>query len=217
MVIKKIKIGNFRNIESAEFKVSPKLNFFVGNNAQGKTNLVEAIYTAAFLKSFRTQNIEETIKENSSRATIEIEVNNQSVNNIINCSYDKKNKILTIDKKKPEYNKYYSLLNVVIFYPEEVNYLSNYPLFRRNLLDRSIFYSNFDYIYVYKKYVRCLKQRNSYLKKDSRDVDCWTDQLIAYGSEIVKERLLYIEKINNYFNSFNFKKINGENYYLNYS
>ncbi|NOY12443.1 MAG: hypothetical protein GXP51_01755, partial [Deltaproteobacteria bacterium] len=70
---------------------------------------------------------------------------------------------------------------------------------------------------IYKNYFRCLKQRNCFLKEKVSLKDCWKDQLIKYGSEIIKERIKYIEKINNFFSNSFFENLNSEKYFISYS
>jgi len=70
---------------------------------------------------------------------------------------------------------------------------------------------------IYRKYFRCLKQRNLFLKEDNNQNDYWLDQLIEYGSKIISERIKFINKINSFFKSDNFKKINSEEYFISYS
>ena len=217
MNIEKIIIKNFRNIKEADVHPGEKINFIIGDNAQGKTNFIEAIYTSALLKSFRTRNTIDLIKCDEKVANINIEILNNNSINKVNLNISNNFKTLKLNDKKPDSKQLYSYLNVIVFHPDEVNYISNYPLFRRNLLDRSIFYTKNNYIDIYKKYSRCLKQRNSYLKGSQSDNDCWKEQLIKYGAEIIRERLAYIDKINYFFASESFQKANQENYSLSYS
>ncbi|NOQ52432.1 MAG: DNA replication and repair protein RecF [Desulfuromonadaceae bacterium] len=216
MYIENISIKNFRNISDININPCKKINLIIGNNAQGKTNFIEAIYFTSLLKSFRTQKISELIREDEDSSYLKFEVINNKVNLNIEVYFNSHCKKLKINKKKAE-KYYFKYLNTVIFFPEEVNYINNYPMFRRNLLDRSIFYNDFDYINIYKKYYRCLKQRNTYLKNNHKENDCWKNQLIKYGSEIIRKRLNYIDKINNYFMSDLFIKTNKEEYLLSYS
>lgn len=214
MFIENIKIENFRNIENLYIDNFKKINFFIGNNAEGKTNIVESIYFSSFLKSFRTSRISDLIKDGYLKSTININIIDNKVNNNIYVQFDNKIKNLKVNSKKPDNYKY---INVIIFHPEETNYVTSYPMYRRNLIDRSIFYTDYNYINIYKKYFRCLSQRNSYLKNEKNFKDIWLEQLIYYGSIIIRKRLSYIDKINKYFSGDNFKKINLEKYFIKYS
>lgn len=217
MFIENIKLNNFRNIDKVNIDFSKKLNFIIGNNGQGKTNFVEAIYVSSFLKSFRTHKINNIIKIDKNYFNIKLNVLKNSVSNELSFYVSKNEKRILLNNKIPDRNNFYKFLNVVIFHPEEINYISSYPVFRRNLIDRSIFYTNYNYIDTYRKYFNCLKQRNSFLKKNINVYDSWLDQLIKYGSYIISERLNYIERINNIFNKSIYKNISKENYLISYS
>ncbi len=217
MQIKRMVLKNFRNIGSAELQPGSQINFLLGDNAQGKTNLVEAIYATAMLKSFRTRNSAEFIQDGEEQAVIGIELLNDQVSNRLNLVFTKNAKQLTINGKKPATNNYYQYINVIIFHPDEVNYISSYPAFRRNLLDRSIFYTDFNYIETYRNYTKCLKQRNAFLKSGSSGVDCWQEQLLGYGATIIQQRLKYIDRINEILKTGAFDKNCSETYALSYS
>lgn len=217
MQIENIHISQFRNIQKAQLEPGSKINFILGDNAQGKTNFIEAIYVAALLKSFRTRNTIDLIQQGKEYAILKFQVGCETIINTVNLTLDKQKKLLKINGKKPNSDQFFKHLNIVIFHPDEVNYICNYPIFRRNLIDRSIFYTNFEYIDVYRKYTKCLKQRNSFLKQESKGIDCWEDQLVKFGSLIISERLKYIKKINDYFSDENFFKTSGEHYHLVYS
>jgi DNA replication and repair protein RecF len=214
MFVDNLKLNNFRNFKKVSLEFNKKINVIIGKNAQGKTNIVEAIYISAFLKSFRTQKKTDLIKDGEDSLSIILNVIKDKVSNFINISIEKDNKSIRVNGKKLDDFKY---INVVIFHPEEINYINSYPVYRRNLIDRSIFYTNYSYIDLYKRYFRCLKQRNIYLKENINGHDLFKDQLIKYGAEIINERVKYIDKINKIFNSDKFNKINSEEYFITYS
>jgi len=214
MFIENITIHNFRNFKKEEISFNKNINFIIGDNAQGKTNLVESIYFPAFLKSFRSHKNLYLINKNNNFFNLKLTVNDNKVKNKINVYFSNNKKEIEVNGKKPEN---YNYLNVVVFYPDEVNFLTSFPSFRRNLIDKSIFYINNNYINIYRKYLRCLKQRNNFLKKKNKEDDIWKNQLIIYGSEIIKERIRYISKINKILDSEFFKTNNYEQYFLKYS
>ncbi len=194
MYIKNIEVKNFRNIEYCYLEPDKNINFICGLNAQGKTNLIESIYFSSIYKSFRTNLKTDLIKKNEDSFLIKIGViNNKVENNIKIILKRNKTKIITIDNQKNNNtNKY---INSIIYYPDEISYLKLYPSYRRNIIDRSIFFINNDYLNIFKKYLKCLKQRNFYLKNiDGPDI--WREQLIDYGSEIIVQRMDYLERIN---------------------
>jgi len=218
MYIKYLKIKNFRNINDCHIRPNKKLNFILGKNAQGKTNLIETIYYSSLFKSFRTNKNINLINKDSESFFIDINIINNNVNNKLKISLDKKNKKeIFINEKKPDNKNFYKILNSIIYFPDEISYLKNYPAYRRNLIDRSIFYINNNYINIYKKYKKCLKQRNIYLKFEDDNNDIWKDQLIEYAYSIIIERINYLERINIYFEALNKKTENKEKYSIKYN
>ncbi len=202
MEIEQIKIDNFRNIKNCYISPGKKINFIYGKNAQGKTNLIESIYYSSLLKSFRTNKKIDLINEGQDRFTINLKILNYKVRNNLFISQDKnKNKKIIINNKKPDNKNFYKILNCIIYFPDEISYLKAYPAYRRNLIDRSIFFINNEYINLYKKYLKCLKQRNAYLKSLENKKDVWKEQLIEYAYLIIIERINYIKKINSYFDN----------------
>ena len=218
MFIKRIKINNFRNINNSIIKPSEKINFIYGKNAQGKTNLIELIYYSSLYKSFRTNKSINLIAEKKNNFIIDMDIINNKVNNNLKISLDnKKNRKITIDNKKPDSKNFYKILNSIIYHPDEISYLKIYPIYRRNLIDRSIFYINNEYINTFKKYIKCLKQRNIFLKQINKENDVWKDQLIEYAYIIINERIKYIEKINFYFDNLSKKNKLKEKYSILYN
>ena len=212
MFVKDLKLNYFRNIENEIINPSEHINYFVGNNAQGKTNIVESIYYISLLKSFRTNNSIDLIKYGNERFSIEANINNNIRNNI-KIFYDrKKSRNILINNKKPEKYQFFKLLTCFLFFNDEINYLKFYPSYRRNFIDRSIFNLNKNYLDIIKNYNKCLKQRNAFLK-NIRSSDIWVEQLIEYGSLVVRERSDYIKRLNK---ELSYKKFT-EKYSVNYS
>ena len=217
MYIENIKIKNFRNIENCNIEPNKKINFIFGKNAQGKTNLIETIYYSSLFKSFRTNKNLNLINKEKDFFFIDIDIVNNKVNNKLKISLDKKNnKNIYVNEKKPADKNFYKVLNSIIYFPDEISYLKNYPAYRRNLIDRSIFYINNNYINIYIKYKKCLKQRNVFLKCNDNSNDIWKEQLVEYAELIITERINYIERINIYFNIINKSNNNKENYSIKY-
>lgn len=217
MQIKNIKINNFRNIKNCNINPGDKINFIYGKNAQGKTNLIESIYYSSLFKSFRTNRNIDLINETKEIFTINLKViNNKVINNLVISQDKNKNKKIIINNKKPDNKNFYKVLNCIIYFPDEISYLKAYPAYRRNLIDRSIFYINTEYINIFKKYIKCLKQRNIFLKSEKNEYDIWKDQLIEYAYLIIEERINFIEKINNYLNNLCNKNKIDENYSIQY-
>lgn len=217
MVIKQVSIKNFRNIEKCSISLDKKLNVIIGDNAQGKTNFLESIYFSNFYKSFRTKNNKNLIHSSSDGFTINLEVYSNYVSNNIQINYDRHDlKKIKLNNKSSNGKSIYSLLNVVFYYPAEINYLTLYPAHRRNLIDRSVFFVDTSYIELIKKYNKLLKQRNLFLKNGNFSYDPWVDQLIDLSAVIIKKRIEYSESINAIFIKIAEKEQAQETYSIKY-
>ncbi len=217
MYITNIKINNFRNIEKCEVCTDFKFNFIVGNNAQGKTNFLESIYLSNFYKSFRTKNIKDVININKDNSNINLTIKSNNCFNTLKVLIDKnKNKKIFLNNNNPKNKELYKVINSIIYYPSEINLLILNPNYRRNLIDRSIFFINNDYIETIKKYNKILKNRNAFLKESKYEFDPWLEQIIEISSFIIKERIEYIKRINVIFDKFYENKKTDEKYYINY-
>lgn len=202
MYIQEIKLQNFRNYEYEKIALCQGTNIFFGDNAQGKTNILEAIFISSLGKSFRTNKDKELIKENEEKAKVEITfIKDMRIEKIKLEIADKKifsvNEIIL--KKTSEI---IGKINVVLFTPEDINILKNEPLKRRRFLNIMISQLRPLYIHLLSQYNKVLEQRNNYLKQikyenKSRDnLDIWDEQLIKIGIRIFNYRKEFIEKIN---------------------
>jgi DNA replication and repair protein RecF len=198
MYISKIIIRYFRNIENLQFCPNNHFNIFFGKNAQGKTNILEAIYLLANLKSFRGAKNEDLIKHGQDNCYIDGSVFSNHVKREIKLEIYKNIKKPSIDNKKPNSaSEFFSYLRPVLFSPEEVFLLKGYPIGRRSLLDRAVFQASPVYFNKVVEYNRFLKQRNKLLKEGKKltETDPWTEGLVTAGVRVRLERKKYIERI----------------------
>ncbi|PLY04651.1 MAG: hypothetical protein C0622_02680 [Desulfuromonas sp.] len=217
MQIKNLIIKNFRNIIDCDLSANERINYLIGENAQGKTNFLESIYFINFYKSFRTNSVKDLINFKSDYLFICSSIKNDSLDNI-KISLDRSNnKKILLNNNKPDSFSVYNKINSIIYYPSEINYLILYPFFRRNLIDRSIFFIEIEYLNVIKKYNKILKQRNLYLKNPYGSYCPWNDQFIKLSLFIIKKRIFYIERINKILKYLCEKEGFGENYKIKYS
>lgn len=201
MYVKSINLINFRNYENIKVDLSPKLNLFLGNNAQGKTNLLESIYIAAIGKSYRATKDSELINFKKEKAYIGIEAETARGRRFIELKFQRDTrKIIRINKLVLE--KVAELagnINVVIFAPEDLNLVKSGPSERRAFLDTEIAQIKPRYRYNFIKYNKILFQRNRLLKNISRlsadQLDPWDLQLVGVGTEIILERVRFVEKL----------------------
>ena len=206
MYIKKIILSNFRNYEEQEIDLKNGINVFYGDNAQGKTNIIEAIFLCAFGRSFRTIKEKEliNINKNDCRVTINYEKEDRSGTISIYISDKKQIQINGIKIKK--LSELLGNINIVIFSPDDINILKGSPALRRRFLDMMIGQLKPNYVYNLNMYLKTLEQRNNYLKqikeknKPEDLLDIWDEKLIEYSEIIYNYRKEFIEKIINKIN-----------------
>lgn len=202
MIIVSIILNNFRNIKQLKLEPSNKFNFIVGKNAQGKTSIIESIYLATYLKSFRTSKNEDLINFEKKCANINITATNFQVNNTIDLYLTKDGKSVTINNKKPlSYSDFFNHLRPILFSPEEIILVKGSPSARRSLLDRAIFQSSVNFIDTTIQYNKFLRQRNRLLKegKDCFEIEPWTEGLIKSGTKVRISRINFIKRISSIF------------------
>ena len=165
MYIKKIILKNFRNYENQEIDVQNNLNIFYGNNAQGKTNILEAIFLCAFAKSFRTKKEEELIKFGKNNASVEIQYEKTDREGKINLEITDKKIFYTNGVKVKKLSELLGKINIVMFNPDNIEIIKDGPAKRRKFLDMLICQLKPSYIYNINLYAKTLEQRNIYLRQ----------------------------------------------------
>ena len=202
MWINKIKLNNFRNYNKEEIRLEKNINIFYGENAQGKTNIIEAIFLCSMGKSFRAKKDTEMILLNEENATIEIEFQKLDREGKIKIElYNKKNVYVNGIKIK-KLSELLGNINVVIFTPDDINILKGGPQNRRRFLDIMISQLKPNYMYNLNLYFKTLEQRNNYLRqireenKKEELLEIWDQKLAEYAINIYNYRKEFINKIN---------------------
>lgn len=204
MYISKIILENFRNYDKLELNIAEGLNIFIGNNAQGKTNVIESIYVSSIGKSFRTNIDREMIKMNELNSKIKIEYfKNDKVNMIDIIFEQEKTKQVKLNGiKLDKLSQVVGNVQTVLFSPDELQVLKQLPGVRRKFFDISISQTKPMYLYYILEYNKILKQRNALLKQMKYDrslidtIDIWNIKLINAGILLIENRTRYVEKIN---------------------
>ena len=203
MYIKKIKLENFRNYEKQKIEFDKNVNIIYGDNAQGKTNILEAIFLCSLGKSFRTNKDKELININKENANVEIEIQTTNREKKINLKIEEKKYFSINNISIKKMSELLGNIYVVLFTPEDIGILKNEPNKRRRFLNIMISQLKPNYVYLLNKYNKIMEQRNIYLKqikyenKTSDILDIWDQQLSEIGEKIYQYRKEFMEKINN--------------------
>jgi len=203
MWIKEIKLNNFRNYNFKEINLEKNINIFYGENAQGKTNIIEAIFLSSMGKSFRTNKDKELINFEKEKAIVEINFEKKDRDGKIKIEIENKKNIYLNGIKLKKLSELLGNINVVIFTPDDINILKGGPQNRRRFLDIMISQLKPNYMYTLNLYLKTLEQRNNYLRqikfenKDENLLDIWDEKLAEYAVIIYNYRVEFINKIKN--------------------
>lgn len=197
-----IYLKNYRNYLQEHLKFNRYLNIIVGKNAQGKTNLLEAIYILGTGISHRTNVNSELVNWDYNKFMIkgEAQINKQKFKLELSLKGRSKEAFINSNKLK-KINQLMEYLNVVIFAPEDLNLVKGSPSRRRDFINLEISQISSYYRNLLKEYKKVLKQRNNLLKDirdrraDSNNLAVWNQQLIKLGSKIIKKRLEALNKL----------------------
>lgn len=198
MRLTRLTLTQFRNFQQEEICPGERFNIIWGDNAQGKTNLLEAIYLLGHLKSFRTKKNSELIIQGKRQAGISAEIEKQGVRHTLAIRVEANERSCRLDGKNPGTTAaFLGYLQAVLFSPEEINLVRSYPAGRRALLDRAIFLTRPDYLPLARDYQRQLKQRNKLLKEGQGPavLKPWTDGLIKNGARLRRARIDYLQRL----------------------
>ena len=225
MYVKKLKLSGFRNYISEEFEFLPGTNILYGNNAQGKTNALEALYLFSIGKSFRTQQDRELINfgENFTKLSLEYEDKMRENEIEIAIRRDRKKQIKINDVPISKMGDLIGKLCVVLFSPDELNLTKGSPNARRRFLDIALSQMRPRYYHILKRYNKVLDQRNNLIKKlrfsqneAAKDtLSVWNEKLAEYGMAIIDYRKQFTEKLAEYAKTIH-KEISGEEFDIKY-
>lgn len=199
MNIESISLLNFRNHKNLNINFSPKLNFIYGNNAKGKTNILEAIYYFATTKSFRTSKDQLSISTWADTAVVQIVLKKSFGSLDLKMIIDKSHKktFYLNDEKLNNPSKILGVLHAVLFSPDEMKITKGSPEDRRDFIDNSISELSSTYYTLLLRYEKVLFSKNLLLKKRAslEEIDVFDLQLAELASKIIKQRVAFIDKI----------------------
>lgn len=205
MFIKKLMLLNYRNYKELAVDFGKHVNVFMGDNAQGKTNILESIYYCGFAKSHRTSKDKELIHWQADSAYVSLSVGKDGLDKKIdlNILKDGKKAIKVNSIKINKIGELFGTFNVVMFSPEDLKIIKDSPGVRRRFIDMELCQLNKKYYYNLVQYNKVINERNMILrsKKFNEDMlDIYDMQLASFGEYIIKTRIEYLNKLNYYGN-----------------
>ncbi len=217
MIIKSLELMNFRNYEFLDLKFSEGTNILYGDNAQGKTNVLEAIYLSATTKSHKGSKDKDIVGFDKEEAHIRTYLAKEGIEYKIDMHLRKnKSKGVAVDGQKlKKAADLLGLLNVVFFSPEDLSIIKNGPAERRRFVDMELCQLDSFYLYNLNHYNKIVNQRNKLLKdmyfnpqlKDTLNI--WDSQLVSFGSKIIERRRMFVGQLNEIIYGIH-KKLSGD-------
>ena len=222
MYISSLSLKNFRNYTDQTAEFSPLTNVIYGNNAQGKTNILEALYLFSQGRSHRAKTDRELIKfgENAARLDIEFHDNDRDYKAVMLLEKNGRKSIRVNHIQLTKLSMLMNYLNIVMFSPEDLNLIKGSPGSRRRFIDAAISQLSPSYLAGLNDYKKALIQKNSLLK-DRRSADramisVWNEQLAENGAKIMKARNEFIELLNDFAQKIQ-DEISGEKLEISYA
>lgn len=217
MIIKSLELENFRNYSSLSMNFDSGTNILYGDNAQGKTNILEAIYLSATTKSHKGSKDKDIINFNQNEAHIRTYVVKDGLENRVDMHLRKnKSKGIAINGQKiKKAADLLGLLNVVFFSPEDLSIIKNGPSERRRFVDMELCQLDSVYLQNLNNYNKIVNQRNKLLKdlynnpSLKETLFIWDDQLVAYGTKLIERRTEFVKQLNEIIYDIHFKLSGG--------
>lgn len=199
MILQRLRIRRFRNLDSVDLVPNPGFNVLHGSNGHGKTNLLEAIHFLSTLRSFRALRNRELLQQDETQALVEGDVDRAGQRRTLQVHIDARSrKVRVNDKAVQRLAEFFGTLNTVVFTPQDVALLRSTPQDRRLLLDRFIFNASPTWADDVATYEQALRQRNALLKNDVPDralVQAFDDQLVSSGARVLARRMAWLERL----------------------
>jgi DNA replication and repair protein RecF len=203
MELESLTLKNYRNYGDLTLEFSDGVNVFLGENAQGKTNLLESIYVLALARSHRTSSDKDLIQWSEKEATISGRVKRAISDTPLSLNFSNKGKKARVNHlEQSKLSQYIGQLNVILFAPEDLELVKGAPSVRRRFIDMEFGQMSPLYLYNTTQYKRILKERNAYLKRlqlkqtaDTVFLDVLSEQLVNVGAQILLARESFLKKL----------------------
>jgi DNA replication and repair protein RecF len=198
MTLEKLDIYRVRNIQQASISPSPQINFIYGNNASGKSALLEAIFILGRAKSFRSTSIKPVIRSEETDLVISAKVR-QANSSICSLGVQLNGQQTTIHINQEEINSRSELaylLPIQLLHPKSYQLLDAGPQLRREFMDWGVFNMHSEFLHTWRTFKKTLQQRNSLLKmKQTKQIDVWNQELAQYGTIVAEYREQYLKQL----------------------
>lgn len=206
MRIESLRLSSVRNLVPTLLEPSARFNVFAGDNGQGKTNLLEAVFVVATVRSFRTSQLTDLLAFGAERASIVARVQGHGMTRIYDLELAPGGKRVRLDGKAVRpLSKYFGDFNVVLFAPEDLQIPRGTPSDRRRFLDRAVFNRRVDYLPAIQRYELALKNRNAVLRRAGDGglggkqlydlLDTYDEQLAEMGTAVMAARVEYLDEL----------------------
>ena len=215
MFVRKLKLENFRNYDGLELEFDRYLNLIIGDNGQGKTNLIEALFVGGFGRSFRTSREREMVQFNINTAYLGIQFHQHGIESQLEMRFleDKKKSLKYNGSSIQRLSEWVGRLNIVAFTPEDLKLVKESPVERRRFIDREISQMSTKYLMSFVHYNRALDQRNALLRAkctQSSLYEIWEEKMAQYGAQVILKRLEFIKKLNHISQRIHYQMTNGK-------
>jgi len=205
MELQKFTAQRFRNLSDIDWSPDSGMNVIFGENAQGKTNLLEGIFILSTLRSFRTRHLSETLQFGEAEGLLQGTVNCTQTKHLLGVALSERERHLMLNRKKVDTLQYIGVFNVFLFSYPLLEVIRGGPDERRKFLDRSISVSKSGYLSVLLQYHRAVRQKNALLQSAQRneiprrdavdEIRSFNEQLLLHGLEVAKQRGLYVREL----------------------
>jgi DNA replication and repair protein RecF len=218
MIIKSLKIENYRNYKNEKIIFDHGTNILYGDNAQGKTNILESIFLSATTKSHKGTKAKEIINFDKEDALVETILEKNGIDYKINILLKKsgKKQIAINNQKIKKTSELLGILNVILFSPEDLSIIKDGPSERRNFINVELCQLDKTYLYNLNYYNKVVHQRNKLLKDMYQDPDLkktltiWNMQLLSYGQKIIEKREEFIKELSEILKEIHFNLSGGK-------
>ena len=215
MHITSLKLRDIRIIEKCDIDLEKGVTVFIGNNGQGKTSILESVFWASHMKSFRHVSTDDIIRKKCETAKIEVEITDdiRKQDIVANLNLLSRDSVIVNGQKLRRNSDLFGTLRVSIFTPDDLDIIKGSSSLRREVLDDTLFQISKKYVAASKDFSRALKQKNAFLKSEENDrvvLEVLNRSIVVSGSQIIRARLVGLQNFRGVLEDA-YNHISGEN------